>query len=289
MLQPPPFVSRREFMAAAAAAALATRLRATAGGVRLGVCANLKNLDAVAAAGFDYIEPSAADIAALDAAGFAAVKQQVLASKLRCESFNSFIRRPDLNVVGEEVHDAALVDYMETTLERCRQLGAQVVVWGSAGSRNVPAGFPRERAWRQIADFLQEAGEIAATKNLVVAIEPLRHQESNIFNTGAEAFKMVREVGHPNVKMIIDYYHLHTEHEAPKILWEARKAIVHFHFANPAGRVWPKLPAEDPEYAAFFAQLKRLHFHGGLSIEGRGTVQADGAAALRFFHEELGA
>src|SRR5207248_236886 len=95
-------------------------------------------------------------------------------------------------------------------------------------------------AWRQIRAFLKLAGDIAQPKEMVIAIEPLRKQESNILNTGEESLKMVREVDHPAIKMIIDYYHLREEKEDPSILQRARDAIVHLHFANPDGRVWPR-------------------------------------------------
>ena len=131
------------------------------------------------------------------------------------------------------------------------------------------------------------AGEIARRHNIIIAIEPLRHQESNIINTGAEALQLVHEVHHPNIKMIIDYYHMRVENENPDIVWKARKEIVHFHFANPHGRLWPKSPAEDPEYGEFFKLVKKIHFHGGISIEARGRFAQDAAASLAFFREEI--
>ena len=121
----------------------------------------------------------------------------------------------------------------------------------------------------------------------MIAIEPLRTQESNIINTGAEAQKLVHEVNRPNIRMIIDYYHMRVMNEDPEIVWQARKDIVHFHFANPNGRLWPKSPSEDPEYARFFAMVKKIKFRGGISIEGRGDLDADAAQSLAFFRGEL--
>jgi sugar phosphate isomerase/epimerase len=190
-------------------------------------------------------------------------------------------------VVGANVNNDALTAYLNSTLDRCRQLGARIVVWGSASSRNVPEGFSRDQAWLQIQEFLGRAGDIARSNNIIVAIEPLRKQESNIINTGAEAARLVEEAGHPNVKMIIDYYHMREEKEDPEIMQRARGHIVHLHFANPNGRVWPKSPDEDPEYARFFALIKSTGYKGGLSIEGRGTFEADAAASLAFFRREL--
>ena len=278
-------ISRRKFLTNLGAAALAAPALARTARVKVGVCAKSADLENAIHYGFGYLEPSVAEISEMDDAKFAAFKARVLASPIRCECFNSFIRT--LRVVGDDVDHPALQVYMESSLERCRQLGGSVVVWGSAGSRNVPPGYSRDAAWKQMKEFLRQAGEVAKSKGIVIAIEPLRKKESNIINTGAEALRLVRETGHPNVKMIIDYYHLREENEDPQIVWEARKKIVHFHFANPNGRLWPKDAGEDPLYGRFFSLVKRIHFRGGISIEGRGTFAKDAAASVEFFRREL--
>jgi D-psicose/D-tagatose/L-ribulose 3-epimerase len=279
-------ITRRTFLAGLAAAPFCLTATTITGKIKIGVCTN----DSATAAkyGFDYIEPSAATIAAMSDDEFLDYTAEVLASPVRCEAFNGLIRRADLKVVGDDASLSALKDYLEPCLVRCRRLGASVVVWGSAGSRNVPEGFSRERAWQQIVTFLRMAGDIARRHDLIVAIEPLRHQESNILNTGAEALKMVRAVKHPNIRMIIDYYHLREENEDPRIVEIARHEIVHLHFANPQGRLWPRDLREDDHYVAFFKYLKKSGFSGGISIEGKGSLENDGAASRAFFHEALG-
>ena len=254
--------------------------------VKVGVCT--RDIAGAAKYGFDYIEPAAAEIAAMTEDQFREYSDTVLASPLSCHAFNSFIRRPDLKVVGHEVSLSALRDYLDVCLPRCRRLRASIVVWGSAGSRNVPEGFMRQRARDQIADFLHMAGEVARRLDMVVAIEPLRRQESNILNTGAEALEMVRRVKHPNVRMIIDYFHLREEDEDPRILEVARREIVHLHFANPHGRLWPHALREDDHYDAFFQYLKKTGYSGGISIEGQGSFEKDGAASLEFFRQAMG-
>lgn len=268
------------------AAGLASPAAARIGNIEIGVCTKCENLPKVVHYGFDYIEPAAAEVAAMSEAAYESFNRQVMASPIRCECFNSFIRT--LRVVGDQVNNDALRNYMDLALTRCKALGASIVVWGSAGSRNVPPGFPRARAWKQIQDFLRLADEVARPKKMIVAIEPLRTQESNIINTGAEALKLVREVNRPSIRMIIDYYHMRVMNEDPEIVWRARKDIVHFHFANPRGRLWPKSPSEDPEYDRFFALVKKIRFRGGISIEGHGNIDRDAAQSLAFFREELG-
>jgi len=278
-----PMLSRRALLLALGAASLP--VAAKEGQVEIGVCASIDDFAKAEQYGFDYFEPAAAAVAALSQPAFADFEKRVAHSKLRCECFNSFIRT--LQVVGPSVDRDALTAYMNSTLDRCRALGGSIVVWGSASSRNVPKGFSREQAWQQIRSFLRLAGDIAQSRKIVIAIEPLRKQESNIINTGAEALRLVREVDHPHVKMIIDYYHLRQENEDPAILEQARDAIVHLHFANPNGRLWPKAAGEDPLYGRFFELLKKTGFRGGISIEGRGTFEADAAASLAFFRAEL--
>lgn len=280
-------MNRRSFLKATVGASVlaAAPVVSKAEAVEIGVCAGTEDLGKAERWGFDYLEPAAAAIAALSATEFERVRQQVLASRLRCRSFNSLIRTTQ--VVGPEANLDAVSIYLNAALDRCRQLGARVVVWGSASSRNIPAGHSREQAWQEIKRFLQRAGDIAKSHELVIGIEPLRKQESNIINAGAEALRLVDEVKHPNVKMIIDYYHLRMENEDPDILVRAREHVVHLHFANPNGRRWPKSVDDDPEYGRFFQLVKQIGYTGGLSIEARGTFEEDGATSLAFLRSEL--
>lgn len=280
-------MNRRSFLKATVGASVlaAAPVVSKAEAVEIGVCAGTEDLGKAERWGFDYLEPAAAAIAALSATEFERVRQQVLASRLRCRSFNSLIRT--MQVVGPEANLDAVSIYLNAALDRCRQLGARVVVWGSASSRNIPAGHSREQAWQEIKRFLQRAGDIAKSHELVIGIEPLRKQESNIINAGAEALRLVDEVKHPNVKMIIDYYHLRMENEDPDILVRAREHVVHLHFANPNGRRWPKSVDDDPEYGRFFQLVKQIGYTGGLSIEARGTFEEDGATSLAFLRSEL--
>jgi sugar phosphate isomerase/epimerase len=98
---------------------------------------------------------------------------------------------------------------------------------------------------------------------------------------------MVRRVKHPNAKMMIDYYHLREENEDPRILETAQREIVHLHFANPHGRVWPHFLSEDDHYTAFFQSLRKINYSGGISVEGKGTFENDGAASRNFFQQAL--
>ena len=126
-------ISRREFLLAAGAAGIVVPAFASVDGIQIGVCVSTRQLDEVVQYGFDYLEPAAASVSEMSDADFQAFKTKVMASPIRCECYNSFIRRKDLCVVGDSVNRGALDDYVDHTLARCRELGGSIVVWGSAG------------------------------------------------------------------------------------------------------------------------------------------------------------
>lgn len=285
-MPPSPLLSRRAALVSLASAAAALPALAKVGYVEIGVCGSNDDFAKAVDFGFDYYEPSATVIAGLSDHAFADFRERVMASRIRCKCFNHLITDPNLKVVGPNVNHDAVTAYMISTLTRCRELGGEIVVWGSPGSRKVPEGFSKDEAWRQMRSFLQRAGDIARSQNLVVAIEPCNQKETNTLNTGAESLRMLDDVNHPNVKMIIDVRHMRAEKEDPEIVRRAGDRLVHFHFSSPTGG-WPKSVDEDPDYGRLFGYVKEIYFHGGISIEARGKFEDDAAASLAVFRKEL--
>ena len=258
---------------------------AKAGRVELGVCGAANDFVKAEKWGFDYYEPSAAVIAAMSDTDFAGLRDRILSSSIRCRSFNSLIRT--MKVVGPDVNLDAVSAYLDSTFDRCHQLGAKVAVWGSASSRNIPDGASREQTWSQIKTF-------SRPRRRHREVKAARHRDRAAAQAGIEhhqyrrrSSRLVHEVNHPHVKMIIDYYHMRVENEDPEIVRTAREHIVHMHFANPTGRRWPRQASEDPVYGRFFQIVKEVGYSGGLSIEGNGKFEDDADASLKFFHEEL--
>jgi sugar phosphate isomerase/epimerase len=287
-------ISRRQVLGGLGVAVTAIPALARFGNYEFGAVKNTRDFEAAVEYGFDYHEPSVSEIAGMSEGDFQTFKKRVMASPIRCKRLNffttpppAFPNLPTLRVVGNEVNMGELTNYVDRSLDRCRQLGAIIVVWGSAGSRTVPESFSRDRAWQQIKAFLQMTDGIAQKNRITVAVEPITAKSCNILTTGAEVFKLVNEVNLPNIRMMIDYFQMRSMNEDPEIVWRARERIVHFHFANPNQGVWPKSPAEDPEYGHFFSLVKKTNYHGGISIEANGEIAQDAAGSLAFFRQEL--
>jgi D-psicose/D-tagatose/L-ribulose 3-epimerase len=225
----------------------------------------IESIESAMEAGFDYVELSLSDCTALPEDRFAALVRRLDGSGIRCEACNNFFPRT-VRLTGAEARLPVALDYAGLALDRAARLGARIVVFGSSGAKNVPVGFPQASAWSQLVDLLLHLGPVAGSRDITIAIEPLHRLESNIVNLAAEGLRLAREVNHPNIQLLIDYYHLSMEHEAWEIIAQAGEAIRHLHFAQVEGRRFPS-EQNSADYTRFFETIRSTRYSGRCSIE----------------------
>src|SRR5829696_7306601 len=165
-----------------AAVSLSAPAMPAAAKVRVGYCTGLKNLEAAKAAGFDYVEVPATEIAALSDADFDAAAARIKSLGVSTPAANLFLPAA-LKVTGPETNPDAQMVHVRKALTRLAKLGTEIVVFGSGGARRVPDGFAKEEAFKQLVDFGRRAATEAALHGITITIEPLRKQETNIINT----------------------------------------------------------------------------------------------------------
>lgn len=235
--------------------------------IRFGVCAKFEKLDDLIEAGYDYIEANLSSIEKKSEEEFAQIEALVNASPLKAEACNGFFPGSIL-VVGEHVEMDAIAAYTERALSRAARLGAKVAVLGSSKSRFIPEGFPYETAYAQFCAVLKLCGDIAAKYGITIAIEPLCCKETNFINTVAEGLAVCKDVAHPNVKCLADFYHVSQSGESLDDIRNAGDLLVHVHLADP-DREMPE-SEEDIALCKQWAQaLNDCGFQGRLSLEGR--------------------
>ena len=149
----------------------------------------------------------------------------------------------------------------------------------ATAARRVPDGFPgagvptARRVRRRIAPE-------AKARGITIAVEPLRHEETNIINSAAEGLSLVNAIGDPNFQLMIDFYHLASEQEDPGIIVRAASHVRHLHTANPQGRVFPRT-WEEYNYAPFFAALRQIGYDKRISVEASTKdLQTDAPIAI---------
>jgi D-psicose/D-tagatose/L-ribulose 3-epimerase len=233
--------------------------------VKVGYCGPLRDIDAVKAAGFDYMEVHASEVAALSDADYQSVAAKFKQVGLPVLSSNLFLPA-DMKVTGPQIDKQRQMEYVRRALDRVSRLGVRLVVFGSGGARQVPEGFSRQEAFQQLVDFGKRIAPEARSRKITIAIEPLRHQETNIINNTTEALQWVNAVNDPNIQLMIDYYHFQVEEEDPSAILKVKDHLRHLHMANPNGRVMP-LKWDEYNYAPFFAVLRQIHYDRLISLE----------------------
>ena len=247
--------------------------------MNIGICTSAENIKMVENMGFDYVESSVTGIVQLDHDEFDRIARQVDDSSIKCEAFNVLFPG-HIKLTGPGVDIGEIQSYLERAFDRITLLGAKVVVFGSGGSRRIPDGFNREKAWNQLVEFARTIGDVAGRYGIIIAVEPLNRAETNIINSVEEGLKFVRDVDHANIKITADFYHMRRENEPMDVLIQAGKDIAHLHIANSNGRVYPMDPSEDA-YDAFFDALKKAGYQARVSVEaGTRDIEKDGPAAL---------
>lgn len=232
--------------------------------------------------GYDYIELSLSHLSLLPDSDFLRLVERVESSGIRCEACNNFFP-PDLKLTGDRVDRVRVERYLKLALSRAGKLGVKVIVFGSGPAKSYPEGFPKEKAWGQIVELSRLISDMARPYNIIIAVEPLRREECNIINKTIEGLEIVKEIDRDNVRLLIDFYHLRSEGEDPKIIKECDGYITHVHFARFEGRTFPKEIGEDEYYIPFIESLKSINYQERISVEAYSKdFYRDAVASLQF-------
>jgi D-psicose/D-tagatose/L-ribulose 3-epimerase len=221
-------------------------------------------LDLLEAAGFDYVEFGVGTAAPEQPEeDFERFLGALKGSALRAEVFSSFIP-PWIKVVGPEADWTRIDEYLAGAVERVARAGADRIIFGSGGARTCPEGFAPSDAREQLRRFMALAGDRCASHGIVLCIEPLNATETNMINTVAEATAWTREIGHPNVAVLADCFHMGMEAEPYDSIVDAGDLLKHAHVAD-KGRRYPAAFGYDID--GFFAALRAAGYDGRVSIE----------------------
>ncbi|MBM4339072.1 MAG: sugar phosphate isomerase/epimerase [Deltaproteobacteria bacterium] len=95
-------------------------------------------------------------------------------------------------------------EYIEALIHFCADIGGQVLIHGSPHQRTINEGWDAKAAWEYAKETFRVSLKAARQRNVIYCIEPLAPPQTNFINTIDEAIRFVREVRHPNFKMVFD-------------------------------------------------------------------------------------
>lgn len=259
--------------------------------IPLSVNAPLGNIKALERAGYDCIEPSNTDIAAMEEAEFLAAAAVLKASRLRCVVIDNPIPC-SVSFAADDWVTGAWEDYLHLSANRAIRLGAKYWCFGNGTSRTLP-GEPEADA-RVRANFRSSVllcADMAAEYGLSVIVEPLGPSVTNYLTTVAETAEYVRGLGRENVFTMVDYRWEYEQSRRVSELYDNASLIVHAHIDSPAtdykGQKIRRVPSleDGVDYAGFMDFIKSGVFHGVLSIEANSfsDYEAELDAAMKFY------
>lgn len=154
-----------------------------------------------------------------------------------------------------------LVDLAEAT----RELGGDLMVFGSPKQRSLLPGTSREQAFDWAADTFRRVMPAVADNGVSICMEPLAPAETDFINTCEEATALIRAVGHPNFTLHLDVKAMSSE-PTPivDLIGRYAPAAGHFH-ANDANLRGPGFG--DVDFVPIFRALHDAGYARWVSVE----------------------
>ena len=156
-------------------------------------------------------------------------------------------------------------DYLVHLAEATRDLGGDLMVFGSPKQRSLLDGVSRDQAFDYAADTFRRAMPAIAASGVRICMEPLAPVETNFINTCAEGVRLMDAVGHPNFVLHLDVKAMSSE--ATPITDLIRQYVPrtgHFHVNDPN----MKGPGfGDVDFVPIFRALEEAGYDGWVSVE----------------------
>ncbi len=198
-----------------------------------------------------------------------------------------------LNLFGGEAPRSAMFRQLSAVCRIGGGLGATRLVFGSPKNRD-RNGLSDEQVREQALPFFRQLGDVAQQHGVTICLEPNpTHYGANYMTTSAETAEVVRQVGHPAIRMQLDTgaLTLNREHAAA-VLEDCAELIGHIHASEP-----DLVPLGDggTDHAEVYAALARHLPSHVVSIEMVATksephlmsIERALQAALRAYRPDL--
>jgi sugar phosphate isomerase/epimerase len=156
--------------------------------------------------------------------------------------------------------------YLGELARACRDLGGDIMVFGSPKQREIPAGHSYEHAREFSVDTFRRCAEALEDHNVTLCLEPLAPSDTPFINTCAEACEILERIDHPNFALHQDVKAMSAEAKTtvPELIRRYASWNRHFHANDPNMR-GPGFGAVD--FRPIFQALKDVGYSGWVSVE----------------------
>jgi D-psicose/D-tagatose/L-ribulose 3-epimerase len=183
-------------------------------------------------------------------------------------------------------HDAKIraagVDANKRTLDCCAAVGATHLVGPYHSALGLFSGKgPTPDEWKWGVESMKQVAEHAGKAKVMLGVECLNRFETYLLNTHADSAKFVKEVNHPNCRMMYDTFHANIEEKSiSQAIKSCADVLCHVHISE-NDRSTPG--AGNVRWAENFDTLKEVGYDGWLMIEAFGLALPELAAATKIW------
>ncbi len=174
-----------------------------------------------------------ADPAALTASERAAYRKAMEDAGIRFVGFHSFLKAPPglhLTTVDTPTRKRSW-DYFARLIDLCADLGPEPLIVLGSGKQRTGNGT------EHLTEGLSRMTQVASTRKVTLLLEPLSPQFTDNVNTIAQADAIVRKVGSPYLRTMLDTHNLVAETEnVATLVSKHRQHIRHIHLNEMDGR-----------------------------------------------------
>jgi len=181
--------------------------------------------------GYDYIELGLAPLNIEDRTSMHASIRRAAECPLPTLVWNNFYPR-DMRIVDPGVDKPRLKKYLALVAEFLHGVNAEVIVMGSAWSRNLPKGADPVCAEDQLVQALHWAADAFAGCGATIALEAQNHLECNFIRRLSEAVAIAKKVDRAEIRATADFYHMQMENESLELLRDVGSWLAHVQVAD---------------------------------------------------------
>lgn len=130
-------------------------------------------------------------------------------------------------------------EYIEALIHFCADIGGKVLVHGSPHQRTIKEGWDLIESWDRAKETFEVCLKTAQKRNVMYCIEPLAQESTNFINTVEEAIRLVKEIRHPNFRMMFDCRSASLQEKSlmEALLWALEsRYLYHVHVNDANGR-----------------------------------------------------
>jgi len=178
--------------------------------------------------------------------------------------------------------EAALLD----RLDLAARFGAVLVVGQMQGFLQDEPDV--EAAHGRIADALRRVSRAAEARGVTIVMEPVNHLQAGFNNTVADVLAMVRRVGSPALKPMVDTFHMNVEEKSiTEPIYRVGAELRHVHLCETNGSVFGSGHLHFP---AVCRALADVGYAGYVSCKiYRGATWEEGASTAMEVLKSIGA